>query len=127
MAESLGARLRSLREKQNISQAELARTTGIEQTAISRIEVRKDYNPSAAVLYKIAKALGTTSDALLEGLVEWKPVSVSQNGLAERFGNEIALLHKGQAETAQALGEVSKALGRLNERLESIEKPKARR
>ncbi len=52
----LGKRIRSLREKTNISQEELGHTAGLHRTYIGAIE-RGERNPSVLSLKKVADAL----------------------------------------------------------------------
>ena len=53
-------------EKKNITQKQLAEITGITESAVSHY-VKGDRIPRGMTLVKIAKALGTTADDLLEG------------------------------------------------------------
>ena len=66
MAE-MGTRLKELLEKKRISQTELAETVGCTNAAISHY-IKGDRVPRASVLTKIAIALDTTSDYLMEGI-----------------------------------------------------------
>ncbi len=59
-------RLKELRKKKGVSQAELGELTAIHFTQISRYE-RGDTLPNAEVLTKLAKALDTTVDYLVSG------------------------------------------------------------
>lgn len=60
----LAKRLRELREKEGMSQEELADRAGLYRTYIGHIENGR-YSPSAYVVYKIAKSLGVgASDTL---------------------------------------------------------------
>ncbi len=80
MAE-LGKRLKSLIEKKGISQKELAEKVGCTEAAISHY-IKGDRVPRSKVLAKIAIALDTTSDYLIEGI----PVdSVSELGYAKKL------------------------------------------
>lgn len=66
MAE-MGIRLKDLLEKKGITQTELAETVGCTNAAISHY-IKGDRVPRASVLTKIAIALETTSDYLMEGI-----------------------------------------------------------
>ena len=132
MPDTLGARVQALLEKNGVTQIALARQIGLDQTAISRIIVRERYQPGAFALYKIAKALGTTVDALLDGLIEYAPAAAVDTSLVARFGQEIATLQKGQAQLTIAFESVEKGQQQLASTLEQVAaqvaelKPKAR-
>ncbi len=80
MAE-MGKRMRSLIEKKGISQKELAEMVGCTEAAISHY-IKGDRVPRSKVLAKIAIALDTTSDYLIEGI----PVdSISELGYAKKL------------------------------------------
>lgn len=66
MAE-MGIRLKELLEKKGITQTELAERVGCTNAAISHY-IKGDRVPRASVLTKIAIALDTTSDYLMEGI-----------------------------------------------------------
>lgn len=57
-------RIKTLLEEKNITQKELAKITGLTESAISHY-VKGDRVPRGANLVKIAKALGVTTDELL--------------------------------------------------------------
>ncbi len=65
--ETMGKRLKELIEKKGISQKELAEKVGCTDAAISHY-IKGDRVPRAGVLTKIAIALDTTSDYLMEGV-----------------------------------------------------------
>lgn len=62
---SIGERIRNLRKKNKLSQAELGEAAGVESNTISRWE-RNDLIPKGTSLARIARALSTTSAYLLE-------------------------------------------------------------
>jgi transcriptional regulator with XRE-family HTH domain len=62
----LGTRIIDLRKAKNWSQSELARQVGVSYAQIGRYET-KGSQPPAAVLNKIADALDTTVDFLING------------------------------------------------------------
>ncbi|MBR6880284.1 MAG: helix-turn-helix transcriptional regulator [Clostridiales bacterium] len=64
---AIGERMRNLLEKKNMSQKELATTVGCTEAAISHY-IKGDRVPRASVMAKIAEALDTTSDYLMEGI-----------------------------------------------------------
>ena len=63
----IGARLKELLEKKGMTQKELAVRVGCTEAAISHY-IKGDRVPRASVLSKIAFALDTTSDYLMEGV-----------------------------------------------------------
>jgi DNA-binding XRE family transcriptional regulator len=60
---SLAARLRSLRRRAGLSQAQLADDSGVSQDTISGLETCR-HVPSESTLHKLARALGVTLEAL---------------------------------------------------------------
>jgi transcriptional regulator with XRE-family HTH domain len=60
----LGSRIKSLREKNGISQKRLAESLGITNVQLSRYETG-DRNPDPEMIKKIAETLDTTTDYLL--------------------------------------------------------------
>ena len=63
----MGTRLKELLEKKKISQKELAEMVGCSEAAVSHY-IKGDRIPRSSVLTKIALALDTTSDYLMEGI-----------------------------------------------------------
>lgn len=61
-----GYLVKHLRNKKDISQADLAKRLGMSQSHLSDIE-GDNKNPSAKVLKKLADALGFTMDEFFEG------------------------------------------------------------
>lgn len=59
-----GARVKALRSAQNLTQAELAATAGIDRKTISRIE-NSHYAPTLTNVFAIAEALGLPARDLL--------------------------------------------------------------
>lgn len=57
ICEAIGARVRSEREAQGISQSRFAAMVGVDQTYLSRLEQGRG-NPTIRTLAKIAKGLG---------------------------------------------------------------------
>lgn len=66
-AGSIGARIRGLREGMGINQSELARKAKVNQTTLSRYELDIVPNPRAPILLKLAAALETTPEYILNG------------------------------------------------------------
>lgn len=64
---TMGERMKELLDKKGISQKTLAETAGCTEAAISHY-IRGDRVPRSSVLTKIAIALDTTSDYLMEGV-----------------------------------------------------------
>jgi transcriptional regulator with XRE-family HTH domain len=65
--DSIGARVRWLREQKNMSQASLARALGIKPPSLSEIELNKTKSPSASTLLKIAAILDANPDWIING------------------------------------------------------------
>lgn len=63
-AKTLGGRLRTLRQRQGMTQAELATKIGIKQPMLSLYE-RGDVRLTALLLVDFAQALGVTADEIL--------------------------------------------------------------
>lgn len=63
---TLGKRIQQLRKDKNLSQTELAKKIGVSYAQLSRYEI-KDSQPPAEVLKKIADALDTSLDYLING------------------------------------------------------------
>ena len=63
--EELGARLRRLREKKNLSLSQLADLAGISKAYLHQIESGKSERPSAEALYSLAQNLDTSIAHLL--------------------------------------------------------------
>jgi transcriptional regulator with XRE-family HTH domain len=62
----IGRVLKRLREKKGLSQAALAKQSGVAQGYISQMEAGEKKNPGIETLKKIAKALGVPVTELLE-------------------------------------------------------------
>lgn len=94
-----GGRLRSLREEQGLSQNQLADVIGIHLSQLSRIE-REHSTPSAETLIALARALHTTTDALLIGDRQGEPKQPIRNvRLLERF-LKLETIDRDEQETA---------------------------
>lgn len=64
--QKLGDKIRSLREETNLSQGGLSKNAGVSQGYLSQLESGDVKNPSAIMIFKIAKALRVDSDELFE-------------------------------------------------------------
>lgn len=62
-----GKRLRALREERGWSQEEFADRAGLHRTYVSAVE-RGVRNPTLSVLERLAKALGISITAMLQGV-----------------------------------------------------------
>ncbi|MDO9630444.1 MAG: XRE family transcriptional regulator [Humidesulfovibrio sp.] len=80
MDKRVGERIRSFREKQNLSLADLSERTGLDETFLSALETEDRY-PSLGPLLKIARALGLRLGTFLDDQVSRDPLIVR---LAER-------------------------------------------
>lgn len=58
--------LKTLRERGEMTQVELAKKAGVTQTYIAKLEAGDKKNPSLEVLKKLARALGVPLGELLE-------------------------------------------------------------
>jgi transcriptional regulator with XRE-family HTH domain len=75
----LGRRVRKRRRELDITQAELAAATGIPQYHISAIETGRIGDIKGSTAWKLAQALKTTTDDLLQYQVE--PHRVKRRGV----------------------------------------------
>jgi len=87
-------RLKEARAKKGVSQSKLAKIIGVHVTNISRYE-RGENKPTSDVLTKLANALGTTTDFLMDGSLNDKAKNVisdkellSQFQRVEKLSNE---------------------------------------
>lgn len=64
----LGPRIKAAREERGWSQYDLARLSGVSQSAIAKIETGARRRTSGDVLHKLAAALDTTVEVLLTGV-----------------------------------------------------------
>ena len=62
---ALGENIRQILHDKWMSQAELARATGVDRTTISKLISGSRANPSVELVKKIADALGVTVDELI--------------------------------------------------------------
>lgn len=66
---TVGNRIKELRTGKKMTQAQLANEVGLSYIQIGRYEKQKS-NPSAEVLQRLAEALNTTTDYLMNGTSE---------------------------------------------------------
>lgn len=66
MSQNIAERIRELRTAKNLTQSQLAEMVGVTYVQIGRYETRKSA-PSSDILQKLAAALDTTSDFLVNG------------------------------------------------------------
>lgn len=82
---NLGSRILELRKKKNWSQSELAKEVGVTYAQIGRYET-KGAQPSAEVLKKIANALNTSTDYLMNGNKDEKAMAALEDSeLLQQF------------------------------------------
>ena len=62
--EETGKRIKAIREKKGLTQAEVAEKAGIHYNYFARVE-RGEVNPRIPIIEKIAKALGVKSSDIL--------------------------------------------------------------
>ncbi len=60
----MGFKIKEMREKQNMTQEQLAEKSGISRVTISELECGKRHGTTSKTLVSIAKALGTTVDKI---------------------------------------------------------------
>lgn len=63
---SVGERIKDLRTQKKLTQTDLAKLVGLTYIQVGRYETQKS-NPSSDVLQKLATALDTTADYLMNG------------------------------------------------------------
>lgn len=79
MKESVGSVLRRLRERSNLSQAQLAKLAGVRQTDISRLETGQRGNVRFELVARLAAALSLSLDdvAYAAGIIPKPPSSAA--------------------------------------------------
>jgi transcriptional regulator with XRE-family HTH domain len=63
---NLGDKIRQLREERSLTQGQLANQASVSQGYLSQLENSEVKNPSAAVLLRVAQAMGVDPDELFE-------------------------------------------------------------
>lgn len=84
MDKKVGERIRAFREKQNLSLADLAGRTGLDEAFLTAVE-GKDLYPSLGPLLKIARALGVRLGTFLDDHVSRDPLIVRLDERKEEF------------------------------------------
>ena len=64
--ETIGDKIKQLRNKQGLTQDELARKADLPYTTLTKIETNVITKPSIQTVMKIAKGLGTSIDDLMK-------------------------------------------------------------
>ena len=77
----IGTRIHKLRQQRKMSQQELARLVGVNQSFISKMESGEQINPNAETLKRLARALGCTTDYLV-GMYEEDESDFEPTGVA---------------------------------------------
>lgn len=88
---TLGKRILELRKAKELSQSELADLVGLSYAQIGRYET-KDVQPPAEILMKIANALDTTLDFLLNGTVDEKAKASLKDAELIKYFKEVDVL-----------------------------------
>ncbi|MCX6809761.1 MAG: helix-turn-helix transcriptional regulator [Candidatus Berkelbacteria bacterium] len=65
-SETIGDKIKQLRNKQGITQDELARKSDLPYTTLTKIETNVITKPSIQTVSKIAQGLGITIDSLMK-------------------------------------------------------------
>lgn len=74
--DSIGARLRTARQRRFLTQEELAKASGVQVVTISRIENdRQESQPRLSTIRKLAKALGIEAEWIMFGDEDLKAVA----------------------------------------------------
>jgi transcriptional regulator with XRE-family HTH domain len=84
MDKKVGERIRAFREKQNLTLADLAGRTGLDESFLSAVET-EDLYPSLGPLLKIARALGVRLGTFLDDHVSRDPLIVRLGERKEEF------------------------------------------
>jgi transcriptional regulator with XRE-family HTH domain len=80
----IGERIKELRAKKKLTQSDLAKLVGLTYIQVGRYETEKS-NPSSDVLQKLAQALDTTSDFLMNGASDVTSAQLSDKELLNQF------------------------------------------
>jgi transcriptional regulator with XRE-family HTH domain len=81
---SVADRIRQLRINKNLTQSDLAEQVGLTYIQVGRYEKGKS-NPSASILQKLAVALDTTTDFLMNGTNEQIAEQMDDKELLKQF------------------------------------------
>ena len=102
MPSNVGIAIKTIREQKGLSQNQLAKKSGISQSAISSIESTTK-SPSIDTVFEIASALGISITDLLsvsDGINKEKP-TVSDGGLDEELVNLLVDLSPPEVQRAK--------------------------
>lgn len=81
---AIGDRIKQLRTSKELTQTDLAKLVGLTYIQVGRYEKGKS-NPSSDVLQKLAQALDTTTDYLMNGGTEQVEAQLSDRELLRQF------------------------------------------
>lgn len=81
---TVGDRIKELRANKGFTQSDLAKLVGLTYIQVGRYEKGKS-NPSADVLQKLASALDTTTDFLMNGGTEQVEAQLTDKELLRQF------------------------------------------
>ncbi len=105
-------RLRDLRQQQHLTQQDLAKRADIHYTHIGRYEAGKSM-PAADTLRRIAEALGTTADFLIDGATnDNAKARLHSRALLERF-QDVERLPEDQQQVVMQLMDAFLAMHQL--------------
>lgn len=105
-------RLKDLRKKKSLSQAELAEAIGVHFTQLSRYE-RGETKPNALAMTKLAQVLETTTDFLMNGTTDETAVSAGlDKEIIARF-KQVQELSKEDKKTVLSLFDAFIAKGKI--------------
>jgi putative transcriptional regulator len=83
-------RLQEWRERQHLTQSELARRSGVKPATIARIE-RGVHQPRLATAFRLARALGIRPEQLLEWSVESEPAETNESAVDTPAANHAVI------------------------------------
>lgn len=89
----VGARIRKLRDRRNLSPGDLADIVGVAPSYIEALETQSEriVNPSLRILRRIARALFTSEIFLLSGQQSLSPALMEHWDVLEAFATELAM------------------------------------
>jgi transcriptional regulator with XRE-family HTH domain len=101
MSETIGKIILRLRTENDMKQKELADRVGITEATLSRYE-NDLRSPKGEIVFKLAEALGVSSDYLLSG-IDKKETTSSNIALNEAWGKNVKLTDKDKKDIAKNL------------------------
>jgi transcriptional regulator with XRE-family HTH domain len=81
---SIGERIKELRVQKKMTQSDLAKEVGLTYVQVGRYETQKSF-PSAEVVQKLAQALDTTTDYLMNGATDNATAQLADKELLRQF------------------------------------------